>query len=169
MVYPNGQDGLTRDTGDIANSYEYMLDINTGTKVAPVWVNVPEITGFQPDHPPITADAAVYADQGTPSIRKIGANFTLTFNLLKKRNTTTGEFQPTWLTLKEAADATGEANDIEIRYYDSKGASDAYQGMCSVSRGQRPDTGNTGINWEQFKLDSVERMLPIANPLLSHS
>lgn len=167
MTVVNGLDGLTRDAGDIANSYEYMFDINTGTKIAPVWLNVPELTGLTPLHTPVKQDATVYADQGTTANRKTGSDFTVGFNLLRKRNPTTGEFSASWLALKEAADADGEANNIEVRYYDSKGASDAYQGLASVSRDARPESGNTGVGWEAFSFASVERFQPIENPLLA--
>lgn len=162
----NGHDGLTRDTGDIANSYEYMFDINTGTRQAPVWLNVPELTGLAPLHSPIRQDTTVYADQGTTANRKTGSDFSLNFNLLRKRDAVTGEFQASWLALKAAADADGDDNELEVRYYDSKGASDAYQGVCSVSRDGRPETGNSGVGWDAFSFVSVGRMLPIANPLL---
>jgi hypothetical protein len=162
----NGLDGLTRDTGDIANSFEFMFDINTGTAETPVWLNVPELTGLQPQHSPVRQDATVYADQGTTSSRKTGSDFTLEFNLLKKRDAITGEFQASWLALKDAADAVGDDNNLEVRYYDSRGASEAYQGVCSVARGPRPQTGNAEVGWDNFQFTSVARVVPIANPLI---
>lgn len=162
----NGHDGLIRDTGDIANSYEYMFDINTGTSESPTWTNVPELTGLNPLHSPITQDAAVYADQGSSANRKTGSDFSLAFNLLRRRDPLTGEFQASWLALKAAADADGEDNVLEVRYYDSKGASDAYQGPCRVQRDARPEQGNAGLGWDAFSFASVGRMQPIENPLV---
>jgi hypothetical protein len=160
----NGFDTIKRDVGDSANSYDFMFDFNTGTKAAPVWVNVPEMTGLAPQHAPKNKDAAVYADQGADNLLKTGSSFTLNFNMLKKRDET-GEFQASWLALKQAADGIGKANNMEIRYYDVRGASDAYQGTVSVSRGSRPNTGNDEFGWENFEFASVGPVLPIANPL----
>ena len=162
----NGHAGLARDAGDIANSYEYMFDINTGTTAAPVWMNVPELTGLAPTHTPVRQDTTVYADQGVTASRKTASDFALSFNLLKKRDPLTGEFQASWLALKAAADAKGEDNELEVRYYDSKGASDAYQGRCSVNKDARPNTGNADVNWEAFSFASVAPVEPIENPLL---
>ncbi len=164
---PNGLSTLVRDTGDIAQSFEYMFDINTGTKAAPVWLNVPELTGLTPVHAPVKQDASVYADQGTTANRKTGSDFTIGFNLLKRRNATTGEFQATWLKLKDAADGDGDKNELEIRYYDSRGAADAYRCRVAVSRDARPETGNAGVGWEAFSFTSVERAQVIVNPLKS--
>lgn len=164
MVYPNGYDTVTPAVGDVANSYEYMLDINTGTALAPVWLNIPQLTGFNPAHAPKLRDITTYADQGSTNQKKTGQDFSLDFNLLKVRDAT-GEFQPEWLALKEAADAEGDDNNIELRYYDSKGASDAYQGICSVGRGGRPSTGNDDVGWDNFTFASVGKVAPIPNPL----
>ena len=164
MVAPNGYDDVTLAEGDVANSFEFMFDINTGTKAVPVWLNIPQLTGLNPQHTPKLRDITTYADQGNTNQKKTGQDFTLDFNMLKVRDDT-GEFQPEWLALKEAADADGEANNVEIRYYDSRGASDAYQGTVSVARGSRPSTANDEIGWDNFTFASVGRIAPIANPL----
>ncbi|UCR89247.1 phage tail tube protein [Mycetocola spongiae] len=150
--------------GDIANSFEYMFDINTGTIAAPVWVNVPDITGLNPQPTPKLKDIATYAHKGSSAQVKVGNDFALDFNLLKIRDKT-GEFQPEWLALKAAADAKGEANNIGIRWYDALGASDAYQGVAAVSRGNRPSTGNDDVEFDNFSLAGVGEIKPIANPL----
>lgn len=163
----NGFDTITRDTGDIAQSYEYMLDIEippVGGTGESTWQNVPELTGFNPVHTPVTQEATVYADQGANATRKTGSDFAASFNVLRKRDET-GEFQASWLTLKAAADGEGEANLVTIRYYDSRGASDAYRVTCRVQRDARPETGAVGIGWDAFTLTGVRKATPIANPL----
>jgi hypothetical protein len=160
----NGYEDVERISGDVANTYEYMFDINTGTAAVPVWLNIPEITALNPAFAPKLKDIATYADQGSSSQKKVGADFTLDFNLLKIRDLT-GEFQDYWIALKEAADADGDANNLGFRYYDSKGASDAYQGIAAVNRGSRPSTANDDPGWDNFSLAGKGPVRPIVNPL----
>lgn len=150
--------------GDIANSYELIFDINTGTTLAPVWLNVPDITALNPQFSAKMKDIATYAHKGASAQKKVGNDFTLDFNILKVRDDT-GEFQPEWLALKTASDADGEANNIGFRYYDALGASDAYQGRAAVSRGNRPNTGNDEPGFDSFVLTGVGGVLPIVNPV----
>lgn len=150
--------------GDVANSYEYIFDINTGTEEVPEWTNVPDITALNPQFSAKLKDIATYAHKGASAQAKVGNDFVLDFNILKIRDAT-GEFQAEWLALKEAADATGEANNIGFRYYDALGASDAYQGVAAVSRGNRPSTGNDDPGFDNFVLTGVGPVVPIENPV----
>lgn len=150
--------------GDVANSFEYIFDINTGTTAAPVWLNVPDITALNPQFADKLKDIATYAHKGNSAQKKTGRDFTLDFNLLKVRDNT-GEFQPEWLALKTACDALGDGNNIGFRYYDALGASDAYQGIAAVSRGNRPSTGNDDPGFDNFVLTGVGGVVPIVNPV----
>lgn len=150
--------------GDVANSYEYIFDINTGTTEAPTWLNVPDITALNPQFAAKLKDIATYAHKGQSAQKKVGGDFTLDFNILKVRDNT-GEFQTEWLALKTHADAEGEGNNIGFRYYDALGASDAYQGIAAVSRGNRPNTGNDDPGFDSFTFNGVGGVKPIANPV----
>ncbi|WP_051702041.1 phage tail tube protein [Mycetocola saprophilus] len=150
--------------GSIANTFEYIFDINTGTFDAPVWTNVPDITALNPQFTPKLKDIATYAHKGSSAQAKTGNDFVLDFNIMKIRDNT-GEFQAEWLKLKAASDALGAANNIGFRFYDALGASDAYQGVAAVSRGNRPDTSNDGVAYDQFVLTGNGQVKPIANPV----
>lgn len=156
-------DDVQPTVGDVANSYELILDINTGTEETPEWANIPDITAFNPQPSPKQKDITTYAHKGTTSQQKSGEDFSVSFNLLKVRDEQ-GEFQPEWITLKEAADADGEANNVLIRYYDALGASDAYQVKCGVARALT-NNGNDDPGFDTFTLTGVTRRVPIVNPV----
>lgn len=157
-------DDVKPTEGDVANSFESIFDINTGTTETPVWTNVPDITALNPQFAAKLKDIATYAHKGASAQKKTGTDFTLDFNILKVRDET-GEFQPEWLALKEAADAEGDDNNIGFRYYDALGASDAYQGIAAVGRGNRPSTGNDDPGFDNFTLTGVGPVKPITNPV----
>lgn len=151
--------------GTIAQSYEYIFDIAqkpTGN-AQPSWVNVPDITALNPQFPAQLQAITTYAHKGQERQSKIGSGFSLGFNILKIRDNT-GEFQPEWLLLKNAADGVGTSNELLFRYYDALGASDAYQGTALVQRDGRPETGAQGPGWDAFTLTGAGDVLPIANP-----
>lgn len=154
--------------GDVANSYEYIFDVAvlpTGSG-EPVWLNIPDITGLDPQFADKLKDITTYANKGSTSQKKVGRDFTLNFQILKVRDET-GEFQAEWLLLKAAADADGKANNIAFRYYDALGASEAYQGTAAVSRGNRPSTANDDPGFDAFTLTGRGRVNPITNPVAS--
>lgn len=157
-------DALKPTEGTVANSYELMFDINTGTEAEPVWTNIPDITALNPQFSAKLKDITTYAHKGSTAQEKTGDDFSLDFNILKIRDAQ-GEFQPEWLALKAAADAKGAANRLGFRYYDALGASDAYQGKAAVSRGNRPNTGNDDPGFDSFSFTGVGQVRPIANPL----
>ena len=150
--------------GDVANSYEYIFDIALNSAEEPTaWLNVPDITALNPQFAAKLKDIATYAHKGASAQKKTGADFTLDFNILKVRDQT-GEFQAEWLMLKQAADAKGDGNNLRFRYYDALGASDAYEGIAAVSRGNRPSTGNDDPGFDNFTLTGVGEVVPIENP-----
>lgn len=150
-------------SGDVANSYEYMIDIRALADPENEWINVPDITALNPQFTAQLANITTYAHKGATAQAKTGSDLSLDFNILKVRDET-GEFQPEWLILKTAADAKGEANVIEVRWYDALGASDAYQGKVSVARSARPNTGNNEPGFDAFTLTGFGEVLPIPNP-----
>lgn len=159
-------DDVVPTQGTPANSYEFIVDIaiqpaGAGT---PVWVNIPDITDWNPQHPPKTSNTTTYAHKGGTSESKTGSDFSGEFNMLKIRDATGKAFQPGWQILKDASDAKGEANKILVRWYDAFGAPDAYQGKARVDRA-RVNTGTADNEWDKFTLTGDGSALPIANPL----
>jgi hypothetical protein len=158
-------DDLEPVAGDVANTYEWMFDINTGTAAAPVWTNVPEITGLDPQFTATLDDISTYANKGKQSQIKSGETFVLNGNVLKKRVPGTNLFYPWYMALKNAADAIGVANKIGFRFYDALGADEAYQGTVLVAHPKRQNTGTTGAEFAQFALTGGGDVVPIDNPL----
>lgn len=152
--------------GSVAQSYEYIVDVATppvapGTKS---YVNVPDITGLNPQAPAQLQDVTTYANKGQQAQTKVGSAPTVAFNILKIRDNT-GEFQPEWLILKNASDQTGKQNLVWLRWYDALGASDAYEGLFLVVRDGRPETGAQGPGWDAFTFTAAGPVLPIENPV----
>lgn len=152
--------------GSVAQSYEYIVDV-APVPVAPaekVYVNVPDISAFNPQFPAQLQDITTYANKGQTAQTKTGSAPTASFNILKIRDNT-GEFQAEWLTLKNASDKTGKDNLVYLRWYDALGASDAYEGLFLVTRDARPETGAQGPGWDAFTFAAAGPILPIVNPV----
>lgn len=154
--------------GDVAQSYEYIVDVaivpeSAGTKD---FVNIPDISQLNPQFPAQLQDITTYANKGQQAQVKTGTAPTASFNILKIRDAT-GEFQPEWLILKNASDATGQANLVYLRWYDALGASDAYEGLFLVSRDARPETGPQGPGWDAFTFSAAGPVEPIENPVIT--
>lgn len=154
--------------GDVAQSYEYIIDVATVPAAAaqPVYINVPDINQFNPQFPAQLQEITTYANKGQQAQTKVGSAPTASFNILKIRDET-GEFQPEWLLLKNASDKTGKDNVIILRWYDALGASDAYGGRFLVTRDSRPENGAQGPGWDAFTFAAAGPILPIANPVLA--
>ncbi len=159
-------DDVVPTEGSVAQSYEFIVDV-AAPPVAPAekaYVNVPDITSFNPQFPAQLQDITTYANKGQQSQTKVGSAPTAAFNILKIRDNT-GEFQPEWLILKTASDKTGKANLVWLRWYDALGASDAYEGLFLVVRDGRPETGAQGPGWDAFTFTAAGPVTPIENPL----
>lgn len=151
--------------GDVANSYEYILDIAAVPvgDAEPTWLNVPDINALSPEWSDQTGDATTYAHKGSTNEEKSGRSAVINFQQLLIRDSA-GDFQAEWKVLKDAADAKGKNNRILVRWYDALGASDAYQGTFRVTRANRPQTGAIEKGWEAWTLTSRGEPQPIENP-----
>jgi hypothetical protein len=160
-------------TGDVANSYELILDIYTGeiADLAPggtvdpeKWLNCPEISALNPKFTDTIKEITNYAYKGSPGKSKNGTTVELSFTVTKRRVAGGVEWTPEYLELKSRADADGEANKIGIRWYDALGASEAYQGVFLVGHPERQGTGDDDTATDQFTLQSDGKVTPITNP-----
>lgn len=159
-------DAVVPTVGTIAQSYDFIVDVAT-VPVAPaekVYINVPDVVQVNPQFPAQLQDVTTYANRGQQAQAKVGSTPTVAFNILKVRDET-GEFQPYWLLLKNASDKNGKDNLVYLRWYDSLGASDAYEGLFLVTRDARPESGAQGVGWEAFTFTAAGPVLPIANPV----
>ncbi len=158
-------DTLSPAPGDVANSYELLTDINTGTDAAPVWLNVPEVSGLTPAFTDVLREISNYSYKGNPGQTKTGESFVLTFNVTKRRVPGTNQFYPWYMALKNKADLKGEANKIGVRFYDGLGADEAYQAKALVSHPSRQNTDDNTTEVAQFTLTGDGTAAPITNPL----
>jgi hypothetical protein len=158
-------DDIEPTAGDVGNSFEWLWDITAEpTAPEPVWTNVPDITGLQPNPSPKFKDGTTYANKGATSQSKTGEDFALQVQV-KGVKDVAGEFQPELVILIEAADSIGADNVIGYRYYHATSAVLAYQGTAACNW-SRVNTGNDDIEFFQFELTGQGDRLKIDNPAL---
>ena len=159
----------------LGKSFEYGLDINTGTTLAPTWVTVRKMFNFQLTPSPVTTDAQTYDDEGSQNQAVTAWNWSLSFATQVNRSGTTGEYLEEVEALfdRTKPSAKGAAAQIEVRWYhqpDSAGGGapnllDAGQGIATVSPG-RANTGADGSTEVQnWTLTGVGAYTEIENPL----
>lgn len=150
--------------GSVANSYELVWDINTGTPQAPVWTNIPDITGIAPNGTPKMTDTATYAHHGSDAQSKTGETFTAGFDVQAIRDDT-GEYQAPLLALLALAapETRGAAAVGHFRYYDELGASYAFEFTGTVAE-TRKNTGNADPGFYSFTITSRGDRKTIVNP-----
>jgi hypothetical protein len=152
--------------GDAGVTYEWILDIGTGgTAEAPTWLNIPDITAFNPAAPAKTKDASTYAHKGGTANKKTGEDFSTSFNVLGIKDST-GEFQPELVALIEAGDANGDENIIPYRYYHRTSKVLAYQGTAAVSF-TRANNGNDDLEFFSISLAGQGDRKKITNPAVT--
>lgn len=159
-------DDIAPTAGDVGNSFEWIWDISAEpTEETPTWLNVPDITGLQPNPSPKFKDGTTYANKGQTSQSKTGEDFTLQVQV-KGVKDASGEFQPELVVLIEAADAIGDDNVIGYRYYHATSPSLAYQGTAAVTW-TRANTGNDDIEFFSFTLTGQGDRAKITNPAVT--
>lgn len=147
--------------GNAGNSFEWIWDIASDPKT-PVWLNVPDITGLNPNPNPKFKDGTTYANKGQTSQTKTGEDFSLQVQVKGVRDAN-GEFQPELLALIAAADSYGKSNIIAYRYYHATSAALSYQGTAAVNW-SRANTGNDDVEFFQFELTGQGDRAKVANP-----
>lgn len=161
---------MSTPTTELGFSYEYAVDINTGTLAAPVWTNIRFISAVDPQVTPVTQDAATYMDKGAPNMAKTSESWTLAFTVQVHRVTSDGKYLPEVEKMKalEAPTATGNAAVGNFRWYDdpalgTPNPDDAFSGVgtISIARGQ---TGNDGIGSWTVTVTGQGRRTQITNP-----
>lgn len=134
----------------VGKSFEYGLDVNTGTTAVPVWTPVRRISAFQPTPSAITQDAQTYDDLGAPNSDVTGWGWSLSFNAQVNRSLTTGRYLEEIEALlgRTRPSSKGEGAVIEVRWYHKPetgmaNPDDAGQGVGTVSY-TRQNTGAEG-------------------------
>lgn len=150
--------------GSVANSYELVVDIDTGTTGTPTWTNIPDVTGVNPQPAPRMVDVATYAHHGKSAQSKVGEDFTMDFQVMAIRDET-GAFQSylNALLALSAPENVGAAAVGRFRYYDELGADYAYEFSGTVAD-TRTNTGNADPNLFTFQITSMGDRKSITNP-----
>ncbi|PRA13358.1 hypothetical protein CQ010_01545 [Arthrobacter sp. MYb211] len=154
----------TPTPGSNANSYELCVDINTGTDELPVWENIPDVTGINPQPSARMVDVATYAHHGKSAQSKVGEDFTMDFSVAAIRDET-GAFQSYLNALIAlcAPENVGSASIGKFRYYDELGAAYAYEFSGTVND-SRTNTGNADPSFFTFTITSMGDRKSITNP-----
>lgn len=160
---------MSVDTGEFGFSYEYSVDVNTGTIDTPTWQNIRFISAVDPQVSPVTQDAATYDDDGAPNQVKTSESWTLSFTVQQHR-LADGSYLPEVEALLAATlpTATGEAAVVHVRWYDdpvtgTPNPDDAFEGVGTVQM-TRQQTGNDQIGGWSVTITGQGRRTKIANP-----
>ena len=152
-----------------AFSYEYGVDVNTGTAELPVWTPFKAPTGIDPQVTPVTTDRSSYDDLGSPNESKISESWTLGFSALAFRDET-GAYQPEIekLMTLTGPDVKGSAAVGHFRWYDkpSEGIpneNDAFEGFATVTLNRGSTDNASGGSWA-ITLAGKGRRKQIVNP-----
>jgi hypothetical protein len=155
----------------LGKSYEYGLDVNTGTTLSPVWVPFRRISGFSVTPTPTTQDAQTYDDLGAINNDVTGWSWALSFNAQVNRSIATGLYLPEIeaLEARTKPSAKGAAAVVEVRWYHKPESGepnpdDAGQGFATVSY-TRQNTGPAGeIEVRAYTLSGKGPYEEITNP-----
>lgn len=154
---------------DLGLSYELDADINLGgPKTLPAnWQQIRFTSAIAPSHTATLQDIATYDDEGATNQAKIGEAASLAFTVQARRNPD-GTFLPEVQALIDAAKpgTRGNQASVEVRYYDSKGADYAFQGVFAVQI-DRGATGNAEVGSWAITLTGQGPVKVIPNPAIS--
>lgn len=155
----------------LGKSFEYGLDVNTGTAETPVWTPFRRIFNFNFTPTPNTTDAQTYDDLGSQNQSVTGWNWALGFSSQVNRSATTGEYLPEVEELRQRTLPTSKGADAQaqVRWYHKPESgepnpTDAGEGIATVSY-SRSNTGPDGsIEVWAWTLTGVGPYAVIANP-----
>lgn len=156
---------------DYTFSYEYGIDVNTGTKETPTWQTCRRVNDLAPTITPKSIDVATYDDEGADHPLIIGKSWSVSFSLLKLQGDD-GLYQPEFKYLYDLAtlkEKIGTAGQAEIRWYNkpaegTPNPTDAFQGTGTVSVA-RANTGASDSDKYTFTITGQSAAEQIANPL----
>lgn len=162
------------DKQDLGFSYEFAVDIDTGTSSAAKWQPIRFISNVAPSVEPVTIEAATYEDRGAPNNQKISEQWSLSFYVQDVIGETGAPLDEVAALEKlEAPDATGSKAIGHFRWYDAPFAGSrkavkarAWEGYGTVKL-TRAETGNQGVGGWNVEITGQGRRKAIDNPLWS--
>lgn len=152
----------------LGHSYEYGIDVNLGTFAVPAWQSFRRISGFAPDFPATTQDAATYDDLGSTNEDVTGRSFAAAFTVQGNRNVSTGQYLPELEAVIAASRAKGGGAVLDVRFYHKPEAgtpnpTDAGRSFVTVQV-TRQNTDNASIEVYSVSMTGKGEYEPIANP-----
>jgi hypothetical protein len=131
--------------GDTLNR-KWWIDYNNGTHASPSWIPVSGVLDFQPVLAPVVQDDSDFDSGGYKSNVVTALDWSCTLKVARKATAASATiYDPGQEAIRAAANNTGAANSVEIRWYemnvDSTGAVvgpkvEAWQGYAVVSWGE---------------------------------
>lgn len=146
---------------------KWWVDINTGTTAAPVWTGVHGINEFKSAIEPTLQDDSDFDSNGDKSQTVTARAWMLEMKVARKVTASTATaYDPGQEKLRLAAEETGVANSVQIRFYEMTTGgprAEAYTGRAAVS--WTPDGGGMdALDMVSIKLSGQGKRLAITHP-----
>lgn len=159
--------------GQNGQSYEYHCDVAAlpvSPETDPTWLRAPDITGFNPNSSPKTADGSTYANRGQDDQSTVGETFTVAFDAKAVKNAE-GKVQAFISLLIAAAQSHIKGGDptkkvIKVRVYHEWIEELSWEFTAEVSF-TRKNSGNAEIEFFAFTLTSKGDREVVRNPALA--
>lgn len=149
---------------------KWRIDVNTGTKAAPVWVRVRGVSDFSPSEDPSTEDTSDYDSRGWKSETVTAMGWGAELTVERKQVVAAAApatYDPGQEFLRLHSVQMGVDNVIEVRYYEVNGTSgpkvQAYQGSVGV-RWAEQGGGMDGKSTAKVTLGGQGQRVDIAHP-----
>jgi len=142
---------------------KFRLDVNTGPRATPVWVQVRGITNLTAGLDTSLEDDSDYDSDGWASQTKTQLAWTITATVKRGKGVETGAYDPGQEALRLAAEEFGADGVVDVRWYDREGGEEAYRGDAEVS--WAPAGGSTtDLDTAEVTLTGKGRRNVIDNP-----
>lgn len=154
------------DDFTLANAFDNIIEVNSGTFTTPVWTKVRFTRNLKYSFPATTKDVTTYDDQGSSNTQKVSAGATASFDIqLYRQSLAVPGYLAEVEIIRKAGDPDhlGTAAIREFRIYDRLGADKAYQFKATIAWDQA-NAGAQDDDVASVTLTGVGKPLVIVNP-----
>ena len=143
---------------------KFRLDVNTGSRATPEWVQVRGITAFTPALDTNLEDDSDYDSDGWGSQTKTLLSWSLTATVKRGKGVESGLYDEGQEALRIASESFGADGVVDVRWYDREGGDEAYRGDAEVS--WAPSGGGvTALDMAEVTLTGKGARNVIVNPV----
>lgn len=142
---------------------KWRLEVNTGTRGAPVWTLVRGVTAFNPTIDTNLEDDNDFDSDGWGSQTKTLMSWALEVTVKRGKGVDTGAYDPGQEAIRVAAESFGADGVVNVRWFDRDGGPEAYSGDAEVSW-SNSGTGTTDLSSADITLTGKGARLAIDNP-----